>query len=162
RRPAGTAPDVARRTLRRRPRDPSPNGEAHRHPARYGIRPAQEGGRRRRVTGWLGRRALRTIHQFRTRLARYHLQQRRAAKAALAADPVVEAAVLRHAQEHSLPHADVRRRVEQCVDEIVPPLKVPAYSKIGYNLPKVVLNLLSYAATSGSPRIPQCSTNAYV
>jgi hypothetical protein len=49
------------------------------------------------VTGWLGRRALRTLHEFRARLARYHLQQRRAAKAALAADPLVETAVLRHA-----------------------------------------------------------------
>jgi glycerol-3-phosphate O-acyltransferase len=94
------------------------------------------------VTGWLGRRALRTIHEFRTRLARYHLQQRRTVKAALAADPVVESAILQHAQEHSLTHAEVRRRVERYVDEIVPQLNVLSYYKIGYNLAKIVLNLL--------------------
>jgi len=94
------------------------------------------------VTGWLGRRALRTIHEFRTRLARYHLQHARAAKLALTADPVVETAVLRHAQEHSLTQAEVRRQVEQYVDEIVPQLNVLSYYKIGYNLAKIVLNLL--------------------
>jgi glycerol-3-phosphate O-acyltransferase len=93
------------------------------------------------VTGWLGRRARRTLHEFRTRLARYHLQQRGAAKAALTVDPVVETAILRHAQEHSLTHADVRRRVEQYVDEIVPQLNVLSYYKIGYNLAKVVLKV---------------------
>ena len=118
------------------------------------------------MTGWLGRRALRTIHQFRTRLARYHLQQRRAAKAALAADPVVEAAVLRHAQEHSLPHADVRRRVEQYVDEIVPQLNVLSYYKIGYNLAKVVLNLLyrvtvDYQDEAALERIPKRDVVVY-
>ena len=118
------------------------------------------------MTGWLGRRALRTIHEFRTRLARYHLQQRRAAKAALAADPVVEAAVLRHAQEHSLPHADVRRRVEQYVDEIVPQLNVLSYYKIGYNLAKIVLNLLyrvtvDYQDEAALERIPKRDVVVY-
>src|SRR5206468_12386684 len=102
----------------------------------------QEGGRGRRVTGWLGRRALRTIHEFRTRLARYHLQQRSAAKAALAADPVVEMAILRHAQEHSLNPVEVRRRVEQYVDEIVPQLNVLSYYKVVYHLAQFLLNLL--------------------
>src|SRR5207247_2576106 len=35
-----------------------------------------------------------------------------------------------------------RRQVEQYVDEIVPQLNVLSYYKIGYNLAKVVLNLL--------------------
>jgi len=39
---------------------------------------------------------------------------------ALAAVPVIQAAVVRHAQEHGLPEAEVRRRVEQYVHEIVP------------------------------------------
>jgi glycerol-3-phosphate O-acyltransferase len=118
------------------------------------------------VTGWLGRRALRTIHEFRTRLARYHLQHARAAKAALAADPLVETAVLRHAQEHSLTHADVRRRVEQYVDEIVPQLNILSYYKIGYNLARIVLNLLyrvtvDYQDEAALERIPKRDVVVY-
>jgi len=118
------------------------------------------------VTGWLGRRALRTIHEFRTRLARYHLQHARAAKLALTADPVVETAVLRHAQEHSLTHAEVRRRVEQYVDEIVPQLNVLSYYKIGYNLAKLVLNLLyrvtvDYQDEAALERIPKRDVVVY-
>lgn len=118
------------------------------------------------MTGWLGRRALRTIHEFRTRLARYHLQQRRTAKAALDADPIVEQAVLRHAREHSLTEADVRRRVEQYVDEIVPQLNVLSYYKIGYNLAKIVLNLLyrvtvDYQDEAALERIPKRDVVVY-
>ena len=118
------------------------------------------------MTGWLGRRALRTIHEFRTRLARYHLQHARAAKLALTADPVVETAVLRHAQEHSLTHAEVRRRVEQYVDEIVPQLNVLSYYKIGYNLAKLVLNLLyrvtvDYQDEAALERIPKRDVVVY-
>jgi len=94
------------------------------------------------VTGWLRRRALRTIHEFRTRLARYHLQQRRAAKTALTQDPIVREAIASHAREHGLPEAQVDRLVTRYVHEIVPQLNVLSYYKLGYNLAKVVLNLL--------------------
>ena len=94
------------------------------------------------MTGWLGRRALRAIHEFRTRLARYHLQQRRTAKAALAADPIVQEAIAQHAREHAMSEADVRRRVDAYIDEIVPQLNVLSYYRIGYNLARIVLNLL--------------------
>ena len=94
------------------------------------------------MTGWLGRRALRAIHEFRTRLARYHLQQRRTAKAALAADPIVQDAIAQHAREHAMSEADVRRRVDAYIDEIVPQLNVLSYYRIGYNLARIVLNLL--------------------
>jgi glycerol-3-phosphate O-acyltransferase len=119
------------------------------------------------VTGWLGRRALRTLHEFRTRLARYHLQQRRAAKAALAVDPVVRAAVTRHAREHGLPEAEVLRRVDQYIDEIVPQLNVLSYYKIGYNLAKIVLNLLyrvtvDYQDEAALARIPKQDVVVYV
>ena len=118
------------------------------------------------MTGWLGRRALRTIHQFRTRLARYHLQQRSAAKAALAADPVIREAVLRHAQEHAVPESAVRRLVEQYVDEIVPQLNVLSYYKVGYNLAKIVLNLLyrvtvDYQDEAALGRIPKRDVVVY-
>src|SRR5207244_11325928 len=131
-----------RSNVGRSPRQAPPHGQAHHDLAWNGIRSAQEGGRRDRVTGWLGRRALRALHEFRPRLARYHLRQRRAAKIALARDPIVRAAIAQHASEHGLSEADVRRRVDTYIDEIVPQLNVLSYYRIGYNLAKVVLNLL--------------------
>ncbi|PYP21805.1 MAG: glycerol-3-phosphate acyltransferase [Gemmatimonadetes bacterium] len=121
---------------------------------------------------WLGRRRVRraaraAIHQFRARLSRYQLQQRRLAKATLAADPVVLAAVLHHAQEHGLSEGDVRRRVDHYIDEIVPQLNVLSYYKIGYNLAKLVLNLLyrvtvDYQDEAALGRIPKKDVMVYV
>src|SRR5439155_59378 len=130
--------------LPRRRREEGRRGPAARHLAR-GVDPLGDaradhhadprGGRE--SEGRAPGRSLRTIHEFRTRLARYHLQRRSAAKAALVADPVVETAILRHAQEHSLNPVEVRRRVEQYIDEIVPQLNVLSYYKVGYNLAKI-------------------------
>lgn len=119
------------------------------------------------MTGWLGRRALRTIHEFRTRLARYHLQQRGLAKAALATDPAVQAAMIRHAREHGLTEADVRRRVDRYIDEIVPQLNVLSYYKIGYNFAKIILNLLyrvtvDYQDEAALERIPKQDVVVYL
>ena len=119
------------------------------------------------MTGWLGRRALRTIHEFRARLARYHLQHPRVAKLALAADPVVQAAVRRHTQEHGLGEAEVHRRVGQYIDEIVPQLNVLSYYRIGYNLAKIVLNLLyrvtvDYQDEAALERIPKKDVVVYM
>ena len=63
------------------------------------------------MSGWLSRRTLRTIHEFRTRLGRYKLQERRIARAALADDPAITAAVHAHMTEHGLPEPAVRRSV---------------------------------------------------
>src|SRR5213594_2346149 len=106
------------------------------------------------------------IHQFRARLSRYQLQQRRLAKATLAADPVVLAAVLHHAQEHGLSEGDVRRRVDHHIDEIVPQLNVLSYYKTGYNLAKLVLNLLyrvtvDYQDEAALGRIPKKDVVVY-
>ena len=90
----------------------------------------------------LRRAAQRAILRFRTRLARYHLQQRRQAKATLLADPAVRDAVEAHAATHQLATAVVWRRVARYVDEIVPYLNVLTYYKIGYNIAKLFLNLL--------------------
>jgi glycerol-3-phosphate O-acyltransferase len=119
------------------------------------------------VTGWLGRRALRTIHEFRTRLARYHLQRRSAAKAALTRDAIVQAAIATHAREHGVPEADVRRRVAEYIDEIVPQLNVLSYYRLGYNLAKIVLNLLyrvtvDYQDEASLARIPRRDVVVYV
>jgi glycerol-3-phosphate O-acyltransferase len=90
----------------------------------------------------LRRAALRSLHDFRTHLARYQLQDRRLVKEALARDPMVAAAVAAHARSHALSEAAVRRRAAAYVDEIVPYLNVLSYYKIGYNLAKLLVNLL--------------------
>ena len=59
----------------------------------------------------LRRAAQRAVLKFRTRLARYHLQQRRQAKTTLLADPVVREAVEAHAREHHSDEQQVWRRV---------------------------------------------------
>jgi glycerol-3-phosphate O-acyltransferase len=92
--------------------------------------------------GWLRRRALRTIHEFRARLGRYKLQERRLARAALADDPVIEAAMREHMAEHDIPEATVRRRVKTYLDEIIPYFNVLSYYKLGYNLAKIFVNML--------------------
>ncbi len=90
----------------------------------------------------LRRAALRSLHDFRTHLVRYQLQDRRLVKDALSRDPIVAAAVSAHARSHALSEAAVRRRVVAYVDEIVPYLNVLSYYKIGYNLAKLLVNLL--------------------
>lgn len=86
--------------------------------------------------------ALRTIHKFRARLGRYKLQERRLARAALAGDPVIEAAMREHMAEHGLAESTVRRRVKAYLDEIIPYFNVLSYYKLGYNLAKIFVNLL--------------------
>ncbi len=92
--------------------------------------------------GWWRRRALRTIHQFRARLARYKLQERRLARAALADDPTIAAAVQAHMAEHGLSEQAVRRQVRKYLDEIIPHFNVLSYYKLGYNVAKILVNLL--------------------
>ena len=90
----------------------------------------------------LRRAALRAVHDFQTRLARYKLQERRIVKDALADDPVIAAAIREHMAAHGLPEVAVRRRVSVYIDEIVPHFNVLSYYKLGYNLAKIFVNLL--------------------
>ena len=83
-----------------------------------------------------------SVLRFRTRLARYHLQQRRRVKETLLEDPVVGAAVQQHAREGGLPESQAWRLVARYIDEIVPHLNVLTYYKIGYNTAKVLIHLL--------------------
>lgn len=115
----------------------------------------------------LRRAAQRAVLKFRARLARYHLQQRRLAKATLLADPVVRAAVESHAGEHRLAEARVWRRVSRYVDEIVPHLNVLTYYKFGYNAAKLFLNLLykvsvDYQDDAALKRIPRKDVVVYL
>ena len=115
----------------------------------------------------LRRAAQRAVLKFRTRLARYHLEQRRQARQTLLADPVVREAVASHAREHRLDEARVWRRVSRYVDEIVPYLNVLTYYKIGYNAAKLFLNLLykvsvDYQDEAALERIPRKDVVVYL
>ncbi len=94
------------------------------------------------MTSWASRTALRTLHAFRARVARYQLQQPRFTKRALRADPLIAAAVRAHAAEHGMTEDAVRRRVDRYLDEIVPHFNILTYYKFGYNVAKALVNLL--------------------
>ena len=121
---------------------------------------------------WLARRYLRraarrSLREFRARLARYKLQERRLAKAALAADPVIAAAAREHAAEHGLTDDVVRRRVDRYLQEIVPYFSVLSYYRLGYNFAKLVVNLLykvsvDYQDEAALARIPRRDVVVYL
>ena len=119
------------------------------------------------MRGWFRRRALRTVHQFRTRLARYQLQQRGHVRAALLQDPVVTAAIAAHARTTGLPEDRVRLQVDAYIAEIVPHFNVLSYYKIGYNLAKLLVNLLykvsvDYQDEAALERIPKQDVVVYL
>jgi glycerol-3-phosphate O-acyltransferase len=93
---------------------------------------------RARVRRW----ARRTLLDFQARIARYKLVSRRAIHDELVLDPAVVAAMRAHMRERGLTESDVRLRVEQYIDEILPFFNVLSYYKLGYNLARMLLNLL--------------------
>jgi glycerol-3-phosphate O-acyltransferase len=97
---------------------------------------------RRRLRRW----ARHALLQFRARVDRYKLVDRDRIREALLADPVVLAAVRAHAAERGLAESQVRIRVNHYIDEIVPFFNVLSYYKLGYNLSRLLINLL-YKAT---------------
>lgn len=119
------------------------------------------------MSGRLSRPALRTIHEFRARLARYKLQERRIARAELADDPAIAAAVQAHMAEHGMSEETVRRLVSRYLDEIVPNFNVLSYYKVGYNLAKILVNLLyktsvDYQDEAALERIPKRDVVVYL
>lgn len=106
------------------------------------------------VAGWLylrTRRALRErlrrmaitgSRRLKYRLDRYKLVERDRIRDALMHDPAVLEAIAAHAREHAQHESEVRRRVNEYIDEIVPFFNVLSYYKLGYNLSRVLLNLL--------------------
>ena len=121
---------------------------------------------------WLTRRLLRraarrALRQFEARLARYKLQERRLARQALAADPVIAAAARDHAALHAVPEADAQRLAARYLDEIVPYFNVLSYYKLGYNLAKMLVNLLykvsvDYQDEEALTRLPRQDVVVYL
>ena len=94
----------------------------------------------------LRRWAKRVLLQFRARTDRYKLVARDRIREALLRDARVEEAIREHAAEHGMAVAQVRIRVNHYIDEIVPFFNVLSYYKLGYNLSRLLINLLYKAS----------------
>jgi glycerol-3-phosphate O-acyltransferase len=103
-------------------------------------------GTRRVLRARLRRWAKRVLLEFRARTDRYKLVERERIREALLRDARVEEAIREHATEHGLPVGQVRLRVNQYIDEIVPFFNVLSYYKLGYNLSRLLINLLYKAS----------------
>lgn len=97
---------------------------------------------RARVKRW----AKRVLLEFRARTDRYKLVERDRIREALLRDPQVEEAIREYAGLHGAPQAKVRRTVNAYIDEIVPFFNVLSYYKLGYNLSRLLINLLYKAS----------------
>ena len=94
------------------------------------------------VLGRMRRSGRRAVHQFRARLDRYKLVERDIIREQLLHDPEILAAIKRHAEEYEEAESQVRVRVNQYIDEIVPFFNVLSYYRIGYNTARLLINLL--------------------
>ena len=111
--------------------------------------------------------ALSRARRFRLRLDRYKLVERDEIRAALLADAAVLAAITAHAREHDTPESEVRRLVNEYIDEIVPFFNVLSYYKLGYNLSRLLLHLLyntsvEYRDQAALDRIPRRDVVVYL
>jgi glycerol-3-phosphate O-acyltransferase len=97
---------------------------------------------RRRLRRW----ARRALLQFRGRVDRYKLVERDRIREALLSDAIIVEAIAQHAALHRMPESEVRLRVNQYVDEIVPFFNVLSYYRFGYNLSRLLVNLLYKAS----------------
>jgi len=97
---------------------------------------------REAIRAWFRRAVLRVVHRFRVRLDRYKLVRRQTVRDELLLDEQVHAAIREHCRTHGLSEADVRARVDAYIHEIVPFFNVLSYYRIGYNLARMLINLL--------------------
>jgi glycerol-3-phosphate O-acyltransferase len=109
----------------------------------------------------------RTLLRFRARVDRYKLVRRRETCAELLGDPEVAGAIAQHAREHRIPEAEVRRRVEAYVEEIVPNFNVLSYYRLGYNLSRLLIHAfykptVEYQDAAALNRIPRRDVVVYL
>ena len=93
---------------------------------------------RRRLRDW----ARHALWQFRARVDRYKLVERDRIRESLLRDPGILAAIGEHAALHGAAESQVRIKVNQYIDEIVPFFNVLSYYRIGYNLARLTIHLL--------------------
>lgn len=103
-------------------------------------------GTRRALRARLRRSARKALHRFEVRLERYKLVERDIIRSQLLQDPMILAAIERHSHEQHVSEPEVRRLVNEYIDEIVPYFNVLSYYKIGYNISRLLINLLYKAS----------------
>lgn len=84
---------------------------------------------------------MRAVHRAGGHVDRFKLTRKTFIRAGLLADDAVARAVREHASEKGESEADVWRRVEAYIDEIVPFFNIIAYYQIGYRVSRALLNL---------------------
>ncbi len=124
-------------------------------------------GTRRVLRIRLRRWAQRALLQFRARTDRYKLVRRDRIREALLQDPVVVSAIAAYAAERRADPGQVRRMVNEYIDEIVPFFNVLSYYKLGYNLSRLLINLLykssiEYRDQEALDRIPRRDVVVYL
>ena len=112
------------------------------------------------IRHWFERAVRRSMLQFRARLDRYKLVNKRIIREDLMRDPTVLAALREHCESEGISELDCRVRVERYIDEIVPYFNVLSYYKLGYNIARVLVNLLyrvssEYQDREALDRIPR-------
>ena len=115
----------------------------------------------------LRRSARRALRDFQARIARYKLVSRRSIHDDLVLDPVVTAAMRDYLREKKLSELEVRVRVEEYIDEILPFFNVLSYYRIGYNFARLTLKLLykvtvEYQDEPALGRIPRRDVVVYL
>jgi glycerol-3-phosphate O-acyltransferase len=122
---------------------------------------------REATRAWFRRAVLRAVHRFRVRIDRYKLVRRSVIRDELLLDDAVHAAIRAHCREHHVPEPEVRTRVEGYIREIVPFFNVLSYYKLGYNLSRLLINLLyrvsiTYADRARLDAIPRRDVVVYL
>lgn len=130
--------------------------------ALWTVRRTREG-----IRAWFRRAVLRAIHRFRVRIDRYKLVRRSVIRDELLLDDAIHAAIRVHCREHNLPEPQVRAQVEAYIREIVPFFNVLSYYRLGYNLSRMLINLLyrvsiTYADRAGLDAIPRRDVVVYL
>lgn len=90
---------------------------------------------------WTAKLARRALLRFRARIDRFKLTGKRYIVQSLLADERIAEAVRVHADEHGIERAQVWRRVEAYLDEIVPSFNLFMYYQFGYAISKAALGL---------------------
>jgi glycerol-3-phosphate O-acyltransferase len=122
---------------------------------------------RQAVRAKLRQMAITGSRRLKYRIDRYKLVERDRIREALLRDPAILEAIAVHAREHATPESVVRYRVNEYIDEIVPFFNVLSYYKLGYNLSRLLLNLLykssiEYRDHAALDRIPRRDVVVYL
>lgn len=122
---------------------------------------------RERLRRRANRVAARAVLRYRSRVDRFKLIGRPYVRERLLGDPEVAAAVRDHAREQGVPEAEVWKRVDDYVREIVPFFNIIAYYEIGFRVARWLLALfykvtVSYEDSAALRRLPRDAVVVYL